>query len=236
MIRRYGPLLLVAAVVAAMVASGAWRLVSLETLQRHHAELRALVQTRWAESLAVFFLVCLTVAVACLPGPGLLCLAGGYLFGAPAGGATGLAAAVVGSMIVYAAARNAFAAAIARRSGPRLRALEAALRSDAFGYLLALKLMPFAPFPLANIAAGLAGVRPAALFWASALGGAPLAFIYAGLGASLSRALESGVPLDRRLLERPDVLWPVGGLVALSLAAFAWRLLRRSASLPAPPP
>ena len=138
-------------------------------------------------------------------------------------------------MIVYAAVRSAFAEAVTRRSGPRLRAMEAALRRDAFGYLLSLKLMPVAPFPLANIAAGLAGVRPTALLFASLLGSAPLCFIFAGLGASLSRALDSGAPLGHRLLQqRPDVIWPLAGLTLLSAVGLAWRLRRRS--LPEPRP
>jgi uncharacterized membrane protein YdjX (TVP38/TMEM64 family) len=94
--------------------------------------------------------------------------------------------------------------------------------------------MPVAPFPLANIAAGLAGVRPTALLFASLLGSAPLCFIYAGIGASLSRALDSGSPLDHRLLQRPDMIWPLAGLTLLSVAALAWRLRRRS--LPEPRP
>jgi uncharacterized membrane protein YdjX (TVP38/TMEM64 family) len=137
-------------------------------------------------------------------------------------------------MVVYAAVRSAFADAVARRSGPRLKAVEAGLRRNAFGYMVSLKLLPFAPFPLANIAAGVAGVRPTAFFFASLIGGAPLCFIYAGLGASLSRALDSGARLDHRLLQRPDVVWPIAGLTLLSAVALAWRLRQRS--LPEPRP
>jgi uncharacterized membrane protein YdjX (TVP38/TMEM64 family) len=233
-IRRYGPFLAIAALIAIIVVTGVWRHVELDELQRSHAQLRAFVRGNPAEGLVAYFGVYVVIAAGCLPGISLVSIAGGYLFGALAGGAVGLAGSVTGSMIVYAAVRSAFAEAVTRRSGPRLRAMEAALRRDAFGYLLSLKLMPVAPFPLANIAAGLAGVRPTALLFASLLGSAPLCFIYAGIGASLSRALDSGSPADHRLLQRPDMIWPLAGLTLLSVAALAWRLRRRS--LPEPRP
>jgi uncharacterized membrane protein YdjX (TVP38/TMEM64 family) len=233
-IRRYGPFLAVVALIALVAVTGVWRRVDLAELQRHHAQFRAFVRAHPGESLAAYFGVYAAIATACVPGTGFLSLAGGYLFGPIVGGAVGLAGSVTGSVIVCLAVRGAFAEAVARRSGPRLRAIEAGLRREAFGYLLSLKMLPFAPFPLANIAAGLAGVRPTAFFFASLLGGAPLSFIYAGLGASLSRVLDSGAPIDPRLLQRPDVILPLAGLTLLSVAALAWRLRRRSLPQPRP--
>jgi uncharacterized membrane protein YdjX (TVP38/TMEM64 family) len=233
-IRRYGPFLVIAALFAVIALTGAWRHIDLNELQRRHTQLRALVRVHPVEALATYFGVYVVMASACVPGPGFLAIAGGYLFGVAAGGAIGLAASVAASMIIFRAVHSAFAEAVARRSGPRLTAVEAELRGDAFGYLVSLKLLPFAPFPLANIAAGLAGVQPTALFFASLIGSAPLSFIYAGLGAGLSRAFDSGAPLDPRLLQRPDVIWPLAGLTLLSATALAWRLRRRS--LPEPRP
>jgi uncharacterized membrane protein YdjX (TVP38/TMEM64 family) len=227
-IRRYGPALVIVVLIALVLATGVWRRIDLHELERHHAQLRAFVRANPALGLASYFGVYTLIASACVPGPGLLAIAGGYLFGLPAGGAVGLAASTASSMIIYAAVRGAFAEVVARRSGPRLRVLEAELRSDAFGYLLSLKLLPIAPFPLANIAAGLAGVRPTALFLASLIGGAPLSFIFAALGASLSRAIDAGAPIDPGLLQRPGVIWPLACLTLLSVVAFAWRLRRRS--------
>jgi uncharacterized membrane protein YdjX (TVP38/TMEM64 family) len=233
-IRRYGPFLAIVALIAIVTATGVWRRVDLAELQRHHAELRALVRNHPLESVAAYFGVYAAVATACVPGTGFLSLAGGYLFGPIAGGAVGLAGSTTGSVIVCIAVRGAFAEALSRRSGPRLKAIEAGLRENALGYLLSLKLLPFAPFPLANIAAGLAGVRPTALLFASLIGSAPLSFIYAALGASLSRALDSGAPVDPRLLQRPDVIWSLAGLTLLSAGALAWRLRQRSLPQPRP--
>ena len=160
--------------------------------------------------------------------------ASGYLFGALAGGLLSLAACTTGSAIVYLACRSAFAEMIERRSGPRMRSLRKALERNAFSYLLTLKLMPMTPYFLPNVAAGLAGVRLSAVIWASVIGTAPVCFILAGLGAGLSRAIDSGASPGHHLFDRPGVIGPLVGLTLLSVASVAWRVLRRDRSLPAP--
>jgi uncharacterized membrane protein YdjX (TVP38/TMEM64 family) len=234
-VRRYGLIVLVGLVIVALVASGAWRLLSLHQLQAHHLQLKAFVARSPFESAAAFYLAYLAVVVACIPGPGLMSTASGYLFGVAAGGLLSLAACTTGSAIVYLACRSAFAEIIQRHSGPRARALKEALERNAFSYLLTLKLMPMTPYFLPNMAAGLAGVRLSAVIWASIIGTAPVCFILASLGAGLSRAIDSGASPGHHLFDRPGVFGPLIGLTVLSAASVAWRALRRARSLPAPP-
>jgi len=233
--RRFGLILLILALVVAFVATGAWRLVSLEQLQRHHAALGHFVrQHRWF-SPAAYLCVFIMVVAACVPGPGLMCTVSGYLFGTVLGGLVNLTACVAGSAVVFLACRSAFADTIAKRGGARVREIERALKRNAFSYLLTLKLMPILPFSVPNIAAGLAGVRLSAVIWASALGSAPVCFILASLGAGLGRFLDRGVTPSLHLFQRPDVYGPLVALSLLSVAGLAWRLIRRRRSLPAPP-
>ena len=89
MIRRYGPFLAIAALIAIIAVTGTWRHVELDELQRRHAQLRAFVRGNPAEALAAYFGVYVIMAAACLPGIGLASIAGGYLFGAVTGGAVG---------------------------------------------------------------------------------------------------------------------------------------------------
>lgn len=234
-LRRYGLIALVGALIVVIIASGAWRLLSIHQLQAHHVQLRAFVARSRFESGAAFYLAFVIVVVACIPGPGLMSTASGYLFGALAGGLVSLAACVTGSAIVFLACRSAFADPISRRAGPRLRRLKEALDRNAFSYLLTLKLMPMTPYFLPNVAAGLAGVRLSAVVWASAIGTAPVCFILASLGAGLSRAIDRGASPGHHLFDRTDVILPLIGLTLLSVASVAWRVFRRDRSLPAPP-
>jgi uncharacterized membrane protein YdjX (TVP38/TMEM64 family) len=226
-LRRFGLILILAALLSGAVASGAWRWLSLSALQAHHAQLRHLVAASPLISAAAFVAAFVLVVAACLPGPGLMMTVGGYLFGPVVGGALSLVACIAGSTLAFLACRSAFADLIARAGGPRVRELEQALDRNAFSYLLSLKLLPIAPMFVGNVAAGMAGVRLSALIAATALGSAPVCFILAGLGAGLSGLLDHGGVLNPRLFARPDVIGPLLALSLLSLASVAWRALRR---------
>jgi uncharacterized membrane protein YdjX (TVP38/TMEM64 family) len=80
-VRRFGLLLVVGALLAAALATGAWRWVSLESLRAHHAQLQAFVAFDPALSVAAFFGAFVAVITACIPGPRLVMIASGYLFG-----------------------------------------------------------------------------------------------------------------------------------------------------------
>lgn len=225
--RQYGLLLVVAALLAAAVSTGAWRWLTLDSLQAHHAQLKRLVSQSPALSAGAFFGLFVLVVTACIPGPGMMAAIGGYLFGPVLGGFLSLAACVTGSAVVSLACRSAFAEIIARRGGPRVRELERALAQNAFSYLATLKLIPIVPMFVSNVAAGLAGVRMWALIAATALGSAPICFILASLGAGLGHVLDGGAPLSRHMFERPEVILPLLGLSLLAVMSVAWRVLRR---------
>jgi uncharacterized membrane protein YdjX (TVP38/TMEM64 family) len=105
--------------------------------------------------------------------------------------------------------------------------IEQGFSRDAFSYLLALRLMPVAPFFVVNIAAGLARVRLAAFVAATVIGAAPSAFIFATLGAGLGGVLRRHGQLGAQLLLQPQIAGPLTALAALSLAPPAWRLWKR---------
>ena len=229
-VRRFGLLTVIAALIAGAVSTGAWRWVSLAALEAHHAELRRLVAFHPEFAAGGFFVAFVVIITACIPGPGLMMVAAGYLFGPLVGGALSLAACIAGSAVVFVACRSAFADAIARHAGPKVRDLEQTLRRNAFSYLTTLKLIPLLPFFAPNVAAGLAGVRLSALIAATALGNAPICFILAWLGTGLGRALDRGGPIGARLFAGPEVIFPLLGLSMLAVTSIAWRMLRRRRS------
>jgi uncharacterized membrane protein YdjX (TVP38/TMEM64 family) len=229
-VKRFGLLLIVAALILGAVSTGAWRWLSLASLQAHHAELRRLVAEQPALAAGGFFVAFVTVVTACIPGPGLMMVASGYLFGPVLGAVLSLAACIAGSSVVFLACRSAFADAIAGRAGPKVRQLEQTLTRDAFSYLTTLKLIPLLPFFAPNVAAGLAGVRLSSLIAATALGNAPLCLILAWLGMGLGRIVDHGGPISARLFARPEVIFPLLGLSMLAVASVAWRILRRRRS------
>jgi len=223
---RLAPLAVIAALFIGLLASGALRHLTLRTLAEHRAALLHFVARHPVESLAAYVGAYVLLVVACSPGPSVMTLAGGFLFGPILGGFAALAALNVGAVIVFLACRTAFGDWAAKRAGPTMARIEAGFARDAFAYLLALRLMPVAPFFMVNIAAGLARVRLSSFLLATLIGSAPSAFILATLGSGLGDIFRRHGRLDASLVLNPTVAGPLALLAALSLAPPAWRLWR----------
>jgi uncharacterized membrane protein YdjX (TVP38/TMEM64 family) len=223
---RWLPLAVIGALFVALIASGALKRLSLASLAAHRAELHDFVARHPLESLAAYAGVYVLVIVACAPGLSAVTLAGGFLFGPLVGGVAALAALVSGATVVFLACRTAFGDWAANRAGATVARIEAGFARDAFSYLLALRLMPVAPFFMVNIAAGLARVRLGTYLLATLIGTAPSAFIFASLGAGLERVFHRHARLDASLVLNPTVAPALAALAALSLAPPAWRLWR----------
>jgi uncharacterized membrane protein YdjX (TVP38/TMEM64 family) len=223
---RLAPIAVIAALFVGLVASGQLRRLSLDGLAQNRAALTAIVAAHPIGSLALYLGTYLLIIAACVPGPAVMSVAGGVLFGTWLGGAAALAAMTAGGVVVFLACRTAFGDWAAHRAGAAIARIEAGFSRDAFAYLLALRLMPAAPFFMVNLAAGLARVRLATFVLATAIGSAPSAFVLAGLGAGLDGVIRRHERLDASLLARPDIAIPLGALAVLALAPPAWRLWR----------
>ncbi len=222
---RWGGLLALAIALAVLIGTGAWRQLSPHALQRHHAALFASVSAHPATSLAAFFLVCAAVSATSLPGPGLLALIGGSLFGWLAGGGTAAAGFTLGAAPTFLAMRAAAGGGQEMRSG-RLGAMAERLKKNAFSTLLAIRLTPVAPIGLVTIAAGLARAPLGAFLAATVLGCAPAAMVYAALGQGLRGAVERGGLISPQQFADPRVLLPLAILAVVAAGAAAYRLRR----------
>lgn len=224
--RRFAPVALIAILIVAIAVSGVWRRLSLADLRAHHANLALYVAHHPRLSLLIYVGLFVAVVTACIPGPGVMCMAGGLLFGTAVGGAAALVSCILGSALVFLACRMAFGDWLAHRAGPKLARLEGALSRNAFFFLLTLRLVPGAPYFVASLAAGLARVRARDLLAATAIGSTPMAFLLAGLGAGLRAAFASGAKVDASFFARPAIVAPLAGLAILSLGPLLWRLYR----------
>jgi uncharacterized membrane protein YdjX (TVP38/TMEM64 family) len=223
---RLAPIALIAALFVGLLASGQLKRLSLGEIAQHRAALTAFVAAHPIESVGAYLGLYLLIIVACVPGPAVMSVAGGFLFGPLVGGSAALGAMVVGAVIVFLACRTAFGDWAAHRAGAAVARIEAGFSRDAFAYVLALRLMPVAPFFMVNLAAGLARVRLSAFVLATLIGAAPSAFVLAGLGAGLDGVIRRREPLDASLLARPDIAVPLVALAVLALAPPAWRIWR----------
>jgi len=225
-LKRFGPLLVLAALIIAAFATGVTDQLSLEALRARHGELAAFVAVnRWL-ALAAFMAVYIAVAALSLPGALFLTLAGGLLFGPWLGGGGSLVAATLGASVVFLACRTAFGDVLAQRAGPGLGRIVEGIRKDAFSYLLVLRLVPAAPFFVVNIAAGMVRMPLTTFILASLIGMAPGSLVYSALGAGLTEAFAAGRQPDLSIIFQSYILLPLVGLALLSLLPILVRALR----------
>ena len=158
-----------------------------------------------------------------LPVASLLTLAGGAIFGWPAATLV-VVAATVGAGLVFFAAKNLFTDIQRRRAGPFLGKLEKGFSQNAFFYLLALRLVPAAPFWVLNIVPALTRMSITKFLAATFIGIIPGSFAYVWVGRGFDQVLAAGKTPDLGTLASPNILLPLVALAALSLMPI---LLRR---------
>jgi uncharacterized membrane protein YdjX (TVP38/TMEM64 family) len=225
-VRRFGPLVLVAALVGAAFASGLTRHLSLHELRERHTQLQALVKVHPVLALGAYMLSYIGVIALSLPAALVMTLSGGLLFGPWIGGLAAAVSCTLGASILFLICRGAAGDLLKARAGPTAAKFEAGVRRDAFSYILILRLVPITPFWLANLALGLIDIPLSTFLVASFLGILPVSVIYAGLGASLNILFAEHVRPDLHMIARPQVWLPLLGLSLLALAPIIVRRLR----------
>ena len=216
----------------AAVLLGAWvldlpQVLAPETLGRHLAQARALAASHATLAAASYAALYALLVAASVPVGTALTVLGGAVFGSLLGGALAVTGATTGATALFLAARSTLGTVLARRHGALLARVRPRLERDGFFAVLALRLLPFVPFWLVNLACGLAGLRLAPFLLGTALGIVPAATVLASAGAGLGNVLAGDAPLDPWLMLRPAVLLPRLGLALLAMAPILLRSLRK---------
>jgi uncharacterized membrane protein YdjX (TVP38/TMEM64 family) len=216
-LRRWLPLLLVAAALIAFFAFGLQRYLSFEALAEHREWLLAEVARLGMLAPLVFIAVYAAMVAVSIPVGAIVTLAGGFLFGTWLGGLYSLVAATLGAAIIFLIARTSFGELLRRRAGPQLRKVEAGFQQNAASYLLILRLVPLFPFWFVNLVPAFFGIKLRTFVVVSFFGMAPGSFVYSSLGAGVGAIIAAGQVPDLAIILR----WPVlGPLVALAALAF----------------
>lgn len=223
---RFGPAALFASLAIAAYSSGVVGHLSLDELSLRRLSLEAFVALRPVLA-ALIYLAVFTVAVSLsLPLALILCLTGGFLFGALEAGVLASIASTLGGTAMFLVSRTAVGDLLGRLAGPRIAKLREEAANDAFALILTIRLIPMMPFWLINVGAALIGVPIRTFMVATALGVIPSCMIYASLGSGLGSLFDSGVKPTGALLLEPQVLVPLGALCLLGVLPLGWRLVR----------
>lgn len=183
--------LLVLAAVLLLVASffvfDLNRYLDLEYFQSNLADFRAWKERHLAAAIGLYFLAYVAVTSLSLPGALVLSLGAGALFGLVIGSALVAAAASVGALGAFLAARFVLRESVERRFGAKLTAINRGVEKDGAFYLFTLRLVPVFPFFVINLVMALTKIRAPVFFTVSMLGMLPGTVVFVNAGAQLAQ-------------------------------------------------
>lgn len=191
-LKRFLPLIALAAVIALIFGMGWNRYLSLDTIRDHGAGFRAFTAQHYIVSLLILMAVFAILTASVVPGVFFVTITAGYLFGPWVGGISTSIAATIGALIVYGVATSALGRSLrerAERNQGLMQKVCVAIDRDTFWYVLASRLAVVVPFHMINIAAGMMTVRLAPYTIATVIGLLPAHTIYCWIGARLNTLL-----------------------------------------------
>lgn len=225
-IARLLPLAILAAVIAIAFLSGLDRFLSLDSLRDNRQLLQDFVAGHRIGAALAYVAAYAAVVALSLPGATIMTLAGGFLFGWAMGGTLAVLAATLGAALLFLIARSTVGDALRNRAGPFLRRMEDGFRTNAFHYLLFLRLVPAFPFWAVNLAPALLGMPLVPFVTATAIGVIPGTFVFAAFGAGLGNIFDAGGEIRLAEVLSPTLIAALVGLGLLALLPVAVRKWR----------
>ena len=192
------------------------RFISFSVIAENYTEITRWVKGHYTLAVATFFMIYIISVAFSLPIASLLTLVGGAVFGIVAAPVIILGASL-GALILFLAARGAFADVLTKKAGPFMGKIKDGFDDQPFLWLLALRLIPLAPFWAVNIAPALLGMKTAQYFIATLIGIAPGTTVYVLVGGGFDAILAAGKVPDLTTLSDPRILLPLAGLGLLAL-------------------
>ncbi|MEK9660732.1 MAG: TVP38/TMEM64 family protein [Alphaproteobacteria bacterium] len=221
--RRFLPVFVLLAVIAAFFAFDLDTYVTFETLRENRGFLQNYVAMHGVVAILVFAFVYAVTVVVFPPGGAIMTITGGFLFGTLVGGTTAVLAATVGATALFLVVRYALGDALRDRAGPFVSRMEAGFRENAMSYLLVLRLIPLFPFWVVNLVPAFLGVRTGTYVLGTFVGIIPGTFVYASVGNGLGVVFDAGETPDLGIIFSAEILLPILGLALLALLPVAYK-------------
>ena len=206
LLKRFWPLLLIAAGLVLVFSLGLHRYLSFGVLRDNRADLVAWVAAMGPLAVLAFIGAYVAVVTLSLPGGAVMTMAGGFLFGAVWGSLWVVIEATIGASLLVLAARTSLGEPLRARAGPSLARMAEGFRANAFSYLLFLRLVPAFPFFLVNLAPAFLGVPLGTYVLATFIGIMPATFVFASVGAGLGSVFDAGGDFTPAGILTPQVL------------------------------
>ncbi|WP_025054685.1 TVP38/TMEM64 family protein [Sulfitobacter noctilucicola] len=218
-VRRYLPLLLVAAV--ALVGAFTLRdYLSFDTLRDNREALIAFRDSNYLLTVLVFLAGYVIVVAFSLPGAVILTLTGGFLFGTALGTIFNITGATIGAVLIFEAARMGLGEKLKARmdaSDGVVSKIKAGIDENQWSMLFFIRLVPAVPFFVANLIPAFVGVPLYRFAISTFLGIIPGSVVFTSVGAGLGAVFARGGTPDLGIIFEPHILLPILGLCLLSV-------------------
>jgi uncharacterized membrane protein YdjX (TVP38/TMEM64 family) len=198
--------------------------LTLQALKDNRDRLLAFTEANFASAASLFVVTYCIVTGLSLPGAAILTLAGGFLFGSVLGTVFVNLGATSGATLAFLAARYLLRDWVEQKFGSKLGPIQEGFATNAFSYLMTLRLIPLFPFFLVNMVSGLTRVSVGTYVAATALGIIPGSFVYAYAGRQL------GTINSLKEIASPNVLLAFTLLGVLALVPIVYKKFAKKTS------
>jgi len=216
--KRLWPLFVLLALAATAYATFGHYL-NFESLRENRETLLGFAENNYLLASGCFLAVYILIVAFSLPGAAVASLAGGFLFGLPAGTFLNVVAATCGAGIIFIAARYGLGAQLAKKmdaSTGAVRTIKQGLHDNELSYLFLMRLVPAVPFFAANLIPAFVGVSLRRFLFTTFFGIIPGALVFTWIGVGLGDIFALGETPDFRLIFKPQILGPILALSALA--------------------
>ena len=203
--------------------------ISLDLIFEQLEMITGLVQNFGVYS-AIAFLTFYTVCVAfSVPNASVLTFLAGFLFGTVGGGMIAYTGALGGSILLFTMIRAGFKDNIVKRARnhPAFDDLDFGICKNPFTYMFFMRLFPFFPFWLVNLAPAILGIRLKVFVITTALGILPGTFIVATIGNKVRVFSLYSDGVVSHLTSDPLFFFVTLGLSVIIICPILWRIVKR---------
>lgn len=223
--RRWIPLFILVLLLCGFYFSGLNEYFNLEAVKAYYAVLKNLVDKYPTLSPIVFTLIYLVVVTLSIPDGALFSIIAGILFPQPLSTLCIVVGGSIGAMCIFLIARGVLHDWLLRVEGPRIQKMKANMLADAAHYLLFLRLTPFCPFWLTNLAPAMFNVPLSTFAWTTAIGIIPTSIIFTQAGEGLKSILEIQGEVTWEQIFNPEVKMALAMMALLAFLPLFARLI-----------
>jgi uncharacterized membrane protein YdjX (TVP38/TMEM64 family) len=155
--------------------------ISLEKVQQSAQWLKTYVDAHYISSILIF-MACYIAINLWFPGAAVITLLGGYLYETVLGAIYVDTAAVIGALLGFWMSRYYFGNWVQKKWHSKLVNFNQQVAEHGYIFLILIRMIPFLPYSLVNILAGMTKISAKTMVWTTAVGSLPgiLIFTYAG--------------------------------------------------------